>query len=348
MKTWKRLVSGLLGLALAASLAGSALAAETPKPAGEFSRWFSDMGVNPEDPKASEAVLAGMGTPIRQTKTVNGETLTLNGAVWDGSSVRLSLTAKSPNLPKLVDQYTWLNSEGCTARLPEEQWKTYAKSKVENQAVGLSKEEQDQWFQYLMEQGQTMVLNPNLSVASREGNTVQLRASMSLDDYLEKPELTLHIENLEITGQAMEQPGTRKGTYLLKGPFEFTFTLDNMLPSVNYEGNLKMTFNQIPLRITKVSVTPKQVTVGYALDTKDPAAEEKLSASVKGVWTKDGKYVDCSGSMGLSGTMFSGDGEFISGDWNRSFPYPMDPASVTALDISDTRVELGKLSLTAK
>ncbi|WP_297312543.1 DUF4179 domain-containing protein [uncultured Oscillibacter sp.] len=128
MKTWMRLISGLFALVLLASLAGSALAAETKaktesaaaKPAGQFSQWFSNMGVNPEDPKASEAVLAKMGTVINQTKTVGGETLTLNGAVWDGGSVRLSLTAKSPNLPKVVDQYTcsniWTGYRRCGGR----------------------------------------------------------------------------------------------------------------------------------------------------------------------------------------------------------------------------------------
>ena len=46
MKTWKRLASGLLALALLASLSCAALAAEpkktveeSPKPAGQFSRW---------------------------------------------------------------------------------------------------------------------------------------------------------------------------------------------------------------------------------------------------------------------------------------------------------------------
>lgn len=358
MKTWKRLVSGLLGLALAASLTGTALAAETAKttvetaktataetakPAGPFSRWFPEMGVNPEDPKASEAVLAKMGTAIQQTKTVGGETLTLNGAVWDGGSVYLSLTAKSPNLPKVVDRYTWLNSDGCTARMPEAQWKAYVESEVERKSAGLSKEEREQRFQYLMEQGQAMKLNPRLSVVSREGSTVQLRARISLDAYLEKPKLTLRIENVEITGQAMEQPGTRSGEYLLKGPFEFTFTLDNVLPSTNYQGNIQVTFNKIPVRITAVSVSPKQITVGYALDTNDPTVEEKLSVGVKGVWTKGGKYVDCAGSFGIRGMLISGDGEPMTGDWNRSFPYPIDPAAVTAVDIGGTRVELGRL-----
>ena len=355
------MVSGLLGLALAASLTGTALAAEpktaktteetsktaaaeTAKPAGQFSRWFPEMGVNPEAPKASEAVLAQMGTAIRQTKTVGGETLTLNGAVWDGGLVQLSLTAKSPSLPEVVDNYTWLNSDGCTARMPEEQWKAYVENKVERETAGekLSKEERDQRLQSLMERAQ-MQLDPNLSVVSREGDTVQLAATMILDDYVEMPELTLRIENVEITGQAMEQPGTRSGEYVLKGPFEFTFTLDNMLPSMNYQGDVKMTFDKIPVRITAVSVSPKQITVGYTLDTNDPAVERKLSAYVKGIWTKDGKYVDCAGSFGIRGMLFSGDGGPITGDWDRSFPYPIDPAAVTAVDISGTRVELSRL-----
>lgn len=360
MKTWKRLASGLLSLALAASLTGTALAAETKTAAkaeikteavqkGQFSQWFPRFEQDPKVPEATEAVLAKMGTAIQQTKTAGAETLTLNGAMWYGGTVYLSLTAKSPNLPKVVDNYTWLNSDGCTARMPEAQWKAYVGNKVERESDSLSKEERDQWFQYLMEQGQgqTGDLNPNLSVVSREGSTVQLAATMSLNSYLEKPELTLRIENVEITGQAMEQPGTRAGEYVLKGPFAFTFTLDNVLPSMNYQGDVKMTFDKIPVRITAVSVSPKGVTVGYALDTNDPAVERKLSAYVKGIWTKDGKYVDCAGSFGIRGMLFSGDGGPITGDWDRSFPYPLDPAAVTAVDISGTRVELSQLNLAA-
>lgn len=370
MKTWKRLISGLFALVLLASLAGSALAAEeakkeAPKPAGQFSQWFSEMGVNPEDPKASEAVLVKMGTVINQTKTVGGETLTLNGAVWDGGSVRLSLTAKSPNLPKVVDQYTWLNSDGCTARMPEAQWKAYVENKVERESGDLSKEKRDEWFQYLMEQGQgQMELNPGLGVVSREGDAVQLSASMILDAYLEKPEITLHIGNVEITGQGMEQPGTRAGDYLLKGPFEFTFTLDKVLPSVNYEGNLQATIKKMPLRITAASISTTQISVGYALDMKgtvnvihrgqDPVPgatnldmDKDLNMRLEGVWTKDGKYVTCSG-FSVQGVMTGTKGEPITGHLGQGFPYPIDPAAVTAVDISGTRVELAKLKPAAE
>ena len=370
MKIWKRLSSGLFALVLLASLSCAALAAEpktenaAPKPAGQFSQWFPDMGVNPEAPEASEAVLARMGTAIQQTKTAGSETLTLNGAVWNGGSVRLSLTAKSPSLPTVVDQYTWLNSEGCTARIPEEQWKAYVKNKVESESDG-SKEKRVQRFQYLMEQGQGQrELNPNLGVVSREGDTVQLTASMVLDAYLEKPEITLHIKNVEITGQGAEQPGTRSGDYLLKGPFEFTFTLDKLLPSVNYKGNLQATIKKMPVRITAASISSTQISTGYALDVKgtvnvihrgqDPVPgatnldmDKDLNMRLEGVWTKDGKYVTCSG-FSVQGVMTGTKGEPITGHLGQNFPYPIDPAAVTAVDISGTRVELSGLERTAE
>ncbi len=365
MKTWKRLISGLFALVLLASLAGSALAAEeakkeAPKPAGQFSQWFSEMGVNPEDPKASEAVLVKMGTVINQTKTVGGETLTLNGAVWDGGSVRLSLTAKSPNLPKVVDQYTWLNSDGCTARMPEAQWKAYVENKVERESGDLSKEKRDEWFQYLMEQGQgQMELNPGLGVVSREGDAVQLSASMILDAYLEKPEITLHIGNVEITGQGMEQPGTRAGDYLLKGPFDFTFTLDQRLSAMGYTGGMPVTYGKVPLRITKVSISPTGMSTSGAIDIQGPVnlvgqrtkpvsggtnvdLDKDLKLALNGLWTKDGKYVDCTASQGATGVLTPADNKNLSVNWSRHFPYPIDPAAVTAVDIGGTRVELAE------
>ncbi len=371
MKTWKRLIAGLFALVLLASLAGSALAAEpkaektASKPAGQFSQWFPGMGVNPEDPEASEAVLARMGTAIQQTKTVGGETLTLNGAVWEGRSVCFSLTAKSPNFPKEAGQYTWLSSEGCTARMPEEQWKAYVENKVESESASLSKEKRDQWLQYLMEQGQTGELRPSLHLASREGDTVQLTASMILDPYLEKPEITLHIKNVEITGQGAEQPGTRSGDYLLKGPFEFTFTLDKVLPSVKYEGDLQAAIKKRPVRITSASISPTQISVGYALDVKgtvnvihrgqDPVPgatnldmDKDLNMRLEGVWTRDGKYLTCSGFAIQSVTTAPKNGEPITGHLGQDFPYPIDPAAVTAVDISGTRVELAKLKPAAE
>lgn len=374
------MATGLLSLTLAASLTGTALAAEASKTTGEtaktaaaetvkstgpFSRWFSNMGVNPEDPKASEAILAGMGTVIQQTKTVGKETLTLNAAVWEGNSVHLSLTAKSPNLPKHLDGYSWLSSDKCTARMPEAQWKEYVENKITTESAGenLSKEERDQWFQSLMKPEQTPELRPHLGVVSREGDTVQLAATMRLDNYRENPEVTLHIENVAITGNGKSLTAEGMTGSLLKGPFEFTFTLDKVLPSMNYEGDVPVTYGKVPLRVKKFSVSPTQMAVNCDIDTqgsvtivdrrsgpvsgKTISMEKDLKLALNGLWTKDGKYMDCTAYMGVTITGSSANkGDTVS--WDRDFPYPIDPATVTAVDIGGTRVELSKLNLVTK
>jgi len=330
------------------------------------------MGVDPEAPETSEAVLASMGTVINQTKTVGNETLTLNGAVWDGSTVQLSLTVKSPSLPKELNKNSWLSSEKCTARMPEEQWKAYVNSRIESESAGknLSKEERGQRFQYLMKLGQ-VELNPKmLSVNSREGDTAALRTSIQLGAFLEKPELTLRIENVVISGQSVlisegKQAGSGVGGAVLKGPFEFTFTLDKALPPMNYEGSVKMTAGKVPVRITSASVSPTGVSVDYALDVSGPVnvihrgegsvagktnidMDKDLTARVEGVWMKDGRYVDCSGSFAVQGVMTAADGKTVTGRWNRKYPYVVDPAAVTAVKIGSVRMELSELEVLAK
>lgn len=364
------MISGLLALALLASLSCAALAAEpkarteeATKPAGQFSRWFSNMGVNPENPETTEAVLASMGTVIQQTKTAGKETLTLNAAVWEGNSVHLSLTAKSPNFPKHLDGYSWLSLDNCTARMPEAQWKEYVENKIAAESAGenLSKEERDQWFQNLMKPEQTAELKPHLGVVSREGDTVQLAVTMRLDNYREKPELTLHIENVAIIGNGKSLTTEGLTGSLLKGPFEFTFTLDKVLPSVNYEGDVPVTCGKVPLRVRKFSVSPTQMAVDCDIDTQGSAkivdrrsgpvsgktisVEKDLKLALNGLWTKDGKYMDCTAYMGITitgtGTP-ANPGDTVS--WDREFPYPIDPAQVTAVDVGGTRVELAKLT----
>lgn len=373
------MVAGLLSLTLAASLTGTVLAAETAKttgetaktaaaetakPAGQFSRWFSNMGVNPEDPEATEAILASMGTVIQQAKTVGGETLTLNAAVWEGNSVHLSLTAKSPNFPKHLDGYSWLSSDKCTARMPEAQWKEYVENKIAIESAGenLSKEERDKWFQSLMKPEQTGYLKPHLGVVSREGDTVQLAATMLLENYRENPEVTLRIENVAIIGNGMSLTTEGLTGALLKGPFEFTFTLDKVLPSMNYEGDVSVTCGKVPLRVKKLSISPTYMAVSCDINTQGSAnivdrrsgpvsgktisLEKDLKLALNGLWTKDGKYVDCTvrGGTTITGTRT---GAPATVDWDRSFPYPIAPATVTALDISGTRVELSRLNLAA-
>ena len=378
MKTWKRLISGLFALVLLASLAGSALAAEevkkeAPKPAGQFSQWFSDMGVNPEDPKASEAVLAKMGTVINQTKTVGGETLTLNGALWEGNAVHLSFTAKSSHFPADLSAGSLVNSDECTALMPEEQWKDYTRKRLE---AGLTKEDLakeglESRFQNVMKQGQ-VEFDPCLSVHGREGNTVTLRcSSIPLEAVLEKTEMRLRIENVTLVATdkatGMPLPNEKPAGTVLKGPFEFTFTLDKekaALP-MRYTGGVPVTCGEVPLRLTKVSISPTGMGTSSAIDVQGPVnlvdqrtkpvsggtnvdLDKDLKLALNGLWTMDGKYVDCTASRGFTGVLTPADSKNLSVNWSRYFPYPIDPAAVVAVDIGGTRVELSKLNLAAK
>lgn len=57
--------------------------------------------------------------------------------------------------------------------------------------------------------------------------------------------------------------------------------------------------------------------------------------------------MDCTAYMGITITGTPANpGDTVS--WDRQFPYPIDPAAVTAVDIGGTRVELSQLNLAAK
>ena len=379
MKTWKRLISGLLALTLLASLSCAALAAEpkaktekAPKPAGQFTQWFPWLGADPKDPKASEAVLAKMGTVINQTKTVGGETLTLNGAVWDGDSVQLSLTAKSSKFPKELSGKSLVFDKACTAEMTDAQWKDYVRKRLENWAVedGFSKEELEERFQNYMKQGQ-VEFKPSFGIVSREGNTLTFRTSIRLEAVLEKTEMTLHIENMTLVDTdketGMPLMNQKPAGTVLKGPFDFTFTLEKnkAVQATQYTGSAPVTYGKVPLRVTKVSLSPTGMVVACGIDVQGPVnlvdrrnkavsgktnidLDKDLKLALNGLWTKDGKYVDCKESMGSTGVMTPADETGPTVNWNRKFPYPIDPAQVVAVDIAGTRVELSKLTPAAK
>lgn len=374
------MISGLLALALLASLSCAALAAEpaktaektaktaageTAKPAGQFSRWFPWLGADPAAPEASEAVLAKMGTVINQTKTAGGETLTLNAAVWEGDSVQLSLIAKSSKFPEELTEKSWVYDDQCAVKMPEKQFGDYLRKWLEGRTgdEDLPKEEMEKRYQNMLKQGQVM-FQPTVSLDGQEGNTVTFHVLIHVDDVLEKPELTLHIENLTLvdTDKAtgvLQLNGKPAGT-VLKGPFDFTFTLEHTIPPVNCQGSVPVTYGKVPLRIKSVfaSATGMVVTCGIdvqgpvnLVDQRNKAASGKtnidldkdLKLALNGLWTKDGKYVDCTGSMGSTGVMTPADETGPVLHWNRKFPFPIDPAAVTAVKLGETRVELNKL-----
>lgn len=371
MKTWKRLISGLLALTLLASLSCAALAAEPKteealKPAAHFTQWFPWLGADPKDPKASEAVLAKMGTVINQTKTAGGETLALNGAVWDNGAAYLSFTAKSSAFPKELTGKSWVYDDQCAVKMPDKQFGDYLRKWLEGK-IGdqdLSREEMEKRYQNMLKQGQVM-FQPTVSLDGREGNTVTFHVLIHVDDVLEKPELTLHIENLTLVetdkATGMPQLNQKPAGTVLKGPFDFTFTLEHAIPPVNYQGSVPVTYGKIPLLVKNIFVSATGMVATCGIDVQGPVnlvdqrnkavsgktnidLDKDLKLALNGLWTKDGKYVDCTVRGGTTGVLTPADETGLTVNWNRKFPYPIDPATVAAVDIGGTRVELNKLT----
>ena len=188
----------------------------------------------------------------------------------------------------------------------------------------------------------------------------------ALFDYVENPKLTLHMENLSTYQKEENGDGfyveeiAPNGTVttdheindpFLKGPFDFTFTLDKKLSPISYAGDIDATYEDIPLRVSKITVMAFQVRADVELlalldpTGEDPdklhiSLEQNLAMSLKGLWTEDGEYVECIGGTGFSCDEHgNADGEMVGNPL-----HVIDPAQVTAVDIAGTRVELSELT----
>ena len=104
LKSLKSLVCGLAAALLAlTTLSTAALAYSEP---AQFSDWLLSAAGNPQGAKE---VLASVGTVLGQSQTVNGVTLTLEGAVWNGKLLQLSFDIQGAGIPKGIPSGTTLN-----------------------------------------------------------------------------------------------------------------------------------------------------------------------------------------------------------------------------------------------
>lgn len=345
-------------------LSACAVAAVT----GQFSQWFTWFGVNPEAPEQSEEVLSRMGTVIQQSQTVGDDTLTLNAAVWDGSYVYLSFTIESPSLPEDLQAYTPLHTGDCRLILRQDQWEEYQRNRtIEScSSENMTPEEVEEAVRAaLTEENRIGIWLAGAD--EREGNilTFQDNESLLARWFTEttRPELTLHLENIATyadgKGESVidengyaQNPGP--GEIVIPGPFDLTFTLNEPIQPIYYGGaNVEKTVRDIPLRFNKFGVSVLGISVRFNVlnapevpDPPDPAAMEAYYAAVQeglfaareavqGFWTEDGAYVDIMGRGGSGSNSYA----------EIACPYPIDPSTVTAVDIAGERVELKGLEI---
>ena len=198
-----------------------------------------------------------------------------------------------------------------------------------------------------------------------------------------RPELTLHLENIATyadgKGESIidengyaQNPGP--GEIVIPGPFDLTFTLNEPILPIHYGGadvdvtlgtpplpKVPMHFTELQLSITgmdlkgeilaQVDMTPQEgyVEVGLPEGSKesDPLRMVDVQYAIFegpwGLWIEDGTYVDITDSSGGL-TSGSDHGETFAAFISHGFPYPIDPATITAVDIGGVRVELGELT----
>ena len=298
---------------------------------GQFTQWFPGIWMDPKAPEVSEEIVSRMGTVIGEPQTVDGVSMTLNAAVWDGQELRLSLTADVPDLPEDFD-FERLYDLECRLIMAEHQREAYLRKEIAqthaNSHIDLTKEELEEKVQSSLEDPYEPYFHPVVRVARQEDGTLILQVMAALYDYVEDPELTLHVENLAtykeedsdeprvfisqidpdgtvITDHELNEP-------FLKGPFGFTFTLDKKLSPISYAGDVDATYENIPMRVSKITVTAFQVWTNFevldqidlTLTGEDPdklhiSLEQNLAMSLNGLWTEDGEYVECIGGAAM-------------------------------------------------
>ena len=340
---------------------------------GQFTGWFPKLGVNPVQPESSEEMLARMGTVIEESQTVDGATVTLHGAVWDGFTMSLSLSVQGANLPpEEIHSKTWIYAEECSVQLPDDQREAYVRE--EQIADGYTGTELEERTQTFLEAGNPWI-NPVFRVADwdEETDTALLQLTFRLQDYLEHPELHLHIENLATYEKdkghfvSMSSNGQRSGPGpdipLLAGPYDFTFVPEKLTPPLWYSGEVELVTEQleIPIRITSVGFSPLRIWAHYETLVPvdflgDDPDESKLDADaisdanaigILGLWMEDGSYVEYPAPLTSSMSPYGSEGPFsngrVGGMMSGAHPHAIDPAEVTAVNISGTRVELSDL-----
>ena len=337
---------------------------------GQFSQWFPTIWMDPKAPEVSEEIVSRMGTVIGEPQTVDGASVTLNAAVWDGQELRLSLTAEVPDLPEDFSSEAPFYDLECRLRLAEDQREAYLRKEIArshaNSHIDLTEEELEELVQSHLEYPDDPDFHSVVRAARQEDGTLILQVMAALFDYVEDPELTLHIENLAtykveegddgIFTSSQAPDGTVTTDHeindpFLKGPFDFTFTLDKKLSPISYAGDIDATYENIPLRVSKITVMAFQVCANVDLlalldpTGEDPdklhiSLEQNLAMSLNGLWTEDGEYVEC-----IGGTAFSVEQDGKTGGEMRGNPvHVIDPAQVTAVCIGGKRVELSELT----
>ena len=350
----KRIISPMLAAVTMLALCTSALAYSEP---AQFSDWLLSAAGSQEETKEA---LASTGTVLGKSQTVNGVTLTLEGAVWNGSLLQLSFDIQGADIPKDIPSGTTLSRDSSQITMPEDQRRIYlseheeAVEKILTEAGVLDKPsaqaERDAKVQSQLSRGEPRLMHRFQLI--RSGGKETLMMTVPISDYVEQPELTVHLENLTVYQKGdiywTKPDEGYKLVFTLSGPYDFTFTLKKHLQPRLYKGPADVTVNGIPIEIKEIVVTTFGAKLGYEAKKEDTTSQQLKPICLTGVWTKNGKFVEAAGT-GESRAFDALKGVAnAQGLVSNSHPGLLDPADVTAVSLGDIRIDLNKLTLLEK
>ena len=287
---------------------------------GQFSRWFGSISADRLAPEQSEALFAELGTVIGQSQTVGDVTMTLDGALWDGEYLFLSLSVEGLSTEKMyVDRFTGKDS-----------WVGGSKESMYEQARELYPRITEEEIEAYWEALKPFRCPEITYICDRDTGEHRLLVQKALTGETER-ELTLHLENVELNETT------------LAGPFEFTFTAAPKSITQVYTGDVVVERAGVPaIRISEIRVSPFQVELDFT------AAEETEEIGLKsltiGTQQAGEKETTGASSAGLQTyTDDAGHTEYTLRDG--PFRQIVDPRTVTAIELNGQWLELNQFKL---
>lgn len=296
---------------------------------GQFSQWFWNRAADIQTPEASEDLLSSMGTVINQSQTVDGMTMTLHGALWDRGTLMLSLSMDGAEMP------TYYESSG-----DSDSWLWFSDHQMESALREAYPDLPDADLQKYMDAVRSFSGRSTITyLYNRQTDTCYLQVeNNSIPSQNDQAELTLHLENLKF------------GNTTLKGPFEFTFTVEKKSVELVYEGDVTLEpIEGVPIRVTKVTISPFYAEVTFV--GLEPLPEEDGENSRNDFGPKlEALRINGPEAAGIVSRHGSSLQREADGSWGGStkmgpFHRVLDPAAVEAIRINDVWLDLDQLEL---
>ncbi len=299
---------------------------------GQFSDWFWNYSQDPQAPENSEDLLAGLGTVISQSQTADDTTITLDGALWDGNTLVLSLSITGADGPS--GYWTSVKTENSWLHPSRENLAQTMRKQFPDMAEDVFQESLEQYLDTCRHFSDLMVID-YIYNRRTEAYQMQIKLPQLISFNQTETEWDLHLENLEVSsGKA------------IPGPFDFTFTVEKRDMSRVYTGDVTIqTPGGYACRVTKVTVSPLGAEAEFEMLESVPE-EVRLfdELCLETLLGADGREVGAA-SQHDAHLLTDENGRVYGTVKCGPFRRVVDPAAVEAVQIGGTWVVFSKMTL---